>query len=293
MKHNVKISLILISMFLITQIIGLGVIHSYREKTLPYGLEPPKEISPEISLINIIFAFVLAIFLLLLLMKIEAKIILKIWFFIVVITALGITFNSIFPQNIFYSLLSLVIAIPLAFYKVFKRNLLIHNLTELLVYPGIAAVFVPLLNVQAAVILLILISVYDIYAVWHSGIMQKMAKFQMENLKIFSGFFVPYLTKKQKVEIKKLKKRKEIKNKNIKINLAVLGGGDVVFPIILAGTILIRLGFLYSMIISLGAAFGLTFLLFKSKKGKFYPAMPFITAGCFVGLLISYILYLF
>jgi presenilin-like A22 family membrane protease len=83
----------------------------------------------------------------------------------------------------------LVIALPLAFTKIYGRNFLVHNLTELFIYPGIAAVFVPILNIWTIIVLLILISIYDMWAVWHSGIMQKMAKYQINQLKIFSGFY--------------------------------------------------------------------------------------------------------
>ena len=30
--------------------------------------------------------------------------------------------------------------------KIYRKNLIIHNLTELAIYPGIATVFVPILN---------------------------------------------------------------------------------------------------------------------------------------------------
>ena len=76
--------------------------------------------------------------------------------------------------------------------------MIVHNLTELLVYPGIAVIFVSLLtqwspikNLILIIFLLILISIYDMWAVWHSGIMQKMAKYQIDTLEIFSGFFIP------------------------------------------------------------------------------------------------------
>jgi len=39
----------------------------------------------------------------------------------------------------------------------------------------------------------------------------------------------------------------------------------------------------WSFSISVGAGIALVFLLFLSEKDKFYPAMPFISAGCFAG----------
>ena len=85
-------------------------------------------------------------------------------------------------------------------------------------------------------------------------------------------------------------KKSKKKDKRIRINIALLGGGDVVFPIILAGVVLNALGLLPALIISLGATIALATLFYYSEKGKFYPAMPFITAGCFIGLAVAYLI---
>ena len=158
------------------------------------------------------------------------------------------------------------------------------NITELFIYPGIASIFVPLLNIWTVVLLLILISIYDIYAVWHAGFMQKMAQYQIKKLKFFTGFFVPYLGKKQRDLIKGAASNSKLKNKKIKVNVAILGGGDVVFPIILAGVVLNSLGLIQAIIISIGATIALAWLFYISEKGKFYPAMPFISIGCLIAL---------
>jgi presenilin-like A22 family membrane protease len=318
MKHNLKITLILLIMFLATQLIGLAVINAYSPKTktiinettgqlenitipqpLPYGLQPP-EMKPEMSLTSIIIAFIIAILLVLLLMRIRATFFLKLWFFFVVLIALSVTLNAALSKLNIFAYVPLIIAFPLAFYKTFRQNLLVHNLTELLIYPGIAAIFVPILNIWAVVLLLLLISVYDIYAVWHSGFMQKMAKFQINKLKVFAGFFVPYVDKKTKLKIKTLKQKykdkkiteKQLGSKKIRVNLAILGGGDVVFPVIMTGVVFRALGFLPAINITIFATLSLLFLFISAKKGKFYPAMPFITAGCLFGLLVGYLLYL-
>lgn len=321
MKHNSIITLILICMFVITQLIGIAVISSYSptqeyvfnetsgqidtviiQKELPYGMQPP-EIDPEFSLTTILISFVIAILIIFLLMRIKAKLFLRIWFFVVVIIAIGITLNALFKDFLPYaSIIALIIALPIAIFKIFKRNMLVHNLSELLIYPGIAAVFVPLLNIPVAIILLLAISAYDIWAVWHSGFMQKLANFHINELKLFGGFFVPYAGKKIRLKIKNLKqqiktekgkskskktKQAESKLKSIKINLAILGGGDVVFPLILAGVVLRTLGVIPALIVVLGASVALSLLLIMSKKGKFYPAMPFLTSGVLFGLALA------
>jgi len=117
-----------------------------------------------------------------------------------------------------------------------------------------------------------------------------MAKYQINKLKIFAGFFVPYASKKVRAEIKKTPK-KELAKKRVGINLAILGGGDVVFPIITAGVMLKTVGIGAALLVVLGAAIGLGFLFYYAKKKKFYPAMPFITAGMFLSMIVSAIVF--
>ena len=233
----------------------------------------------------------IAIFILLMLTKFNAEVIIKLWFFFVVAVAIGISFNVFFLNINFVnaSAIALVFGFLFSFLKIYKRGFIIHNFTELFIYPGIAAVFVPILNIYTIVLLLIVISVYDMWAVWHSGIMQKMARYQMDKLKIFSGFFIPYVSKNIKLKMQKMKKS-ELKRKKIKVNVAVLGGGDVVFPIIAAGVMIKTFGLLSAFLVVFGATIGLAYLLFFSEKKKFYPAMPFITAGIFLGMILSYLL---
>ncbi len=328
MKHSLKITLILLTMFFVTQLIGIFVITQYNPQTiqttdaegnlinqttynLPYGMDPPPEVK-QTNIWSIAFSFAIifaiAVGVMFILMKYNAELLLRLWFFAVVTLAIGIAINSVtknfLPNS---SLIVLAVALPLSFFKIFKRNIIVHNLTELLVYPGIAAIFVALLlawtappfkaiaaipvapQIQVVAVILILISLYDMYAVWHAGFMQKMAKYQIQKLKVFTGFFVPYMGPKQKQAIAKTSP-KELKNKKVKVNVAILGGGDIVFPIILAGVVLATLGLLQSIIISLGATIALTVLFKISQKGKFYPAMPFITAGCFAALAIAYLI---
>ncbi len=315
MKHNLKVTLILLLMFLATQFIGLYVVNSYSPtqiidgdilnvtaQELPYGLETPEvreEVEYNYFLYSIIFAFIIAILLLFLLMRFNVALVIKIWFFLVIIVSLGIAINSFFPGLKNASTIAIIIALPLAYVKIFKNSFFVHNLTELLVYPGIAAVLVPILNLKTMIFLLIIISIYDMWAVWKSGLMQKMAKYQIQELNIFSGFFVPHLSKKLKDKIKAVKKlpkkkQEKFKKEKFKINFAILGGGDVVFPILASGVVLKEYGFttigalqvpLASIFVIIGAALGLSYIFFYGQKKKFYPAMPYITAGIFLGLL--------
>ena len=312
MKHTKKITIIILALFLITQFIGLFVINQYSSqrvingqvvnvtaKILPYGMQPqpPQTSNPNSAFGSILISFILAIIILYALTHIKAKRVMKTWFFIVTILALGITFTAILPNVGYAPWIGLALAIPLAISKVYRRGILSHNLSELLIYPGIAAVFVPLINLRWAIVLLLVISAYDMWAVWKVKIMQKMAKYQMEEVKVFGGLFIPYVDKKQKEKLKKLRKqikekkitKEQAEKKGVKVNAAILGGGDMAFPLVVAGVVLKTWGFWPATAIIIGALVGLGGLLTFSKK-KPYPAMPFISAGIFVAMILTWII---
>jgi presenilin-like A22 family membrane protease len=301
MKHSVKMTVLLLSMFFVAQLIGIYVSHVYRPITaeefnnltgmyenktsyaLPSVVTPPQQIDPWDSVKAIVGALIFAVLLMLMLMKLRAEVFLRIWFFAVVIIGLTLALNAVFIQLTYAIPLAVILALPLAYFKVFKRNLVVHNITELLIYPGIAAVFIPILNLKAILVLLVIISAYDIYAVWHAGFMQKMAKYQIEKVRVFSGFFIPYMLPKSGSVAKKSTRKG-------RAHVAILGGGDVVFPIILAGVVMQSFGILGALMVAVGATVALGLLFYYSEKGKFYPAMPFISAGCFVALGLAYLI---
>ncbi len=318
MKHNIKLTVILLAMFLITQFIGLYVIKSdpfHMEKEINgtvqtvtnpalSWIEPP-EVTQQSDfswyLGSVIIALIFAVVIMFLLIRFKISFILRMWFFVVMIIALFISLSALLPKIWYFSLGAGIVAVVFAALKMFRRNLIIHNLTELFIYPGIATVFVPILNFWTIIILLTVISIYDMWAVWHSGIMQKMAKYQINNLKIFAGFFIPYVSRKLKLRLKKMKKSR-LKRKKIKVNLAILGGGDVIYPLIAAGVMLtldkVKLhfglpdftgGIIPALCVVAGSTLGLASLLLFSEKKKFYPAMPFITGGIFIALILYYL----
>jgi len=293
-------------MFVITQFIGLfvlsldpfhiqtvvnGQIQLIENPWLSFVQPPAIQQQSDFGMYfgSMIVSFVIAIIILFLFTKYKVANLMKIWFFLVVAMALFITLNAFFPKSIYFALPLGVTALTLSFFKTFKRNIIVHNVTELFIYPGIATVFVPILNLWSVSILLIVISIYDMWAVWHSGIMQKMAAYQINDLKVFGGFFIPYISKEMRNKLKKMKKSK-LKGKKIRANIALLGGGDIFFALVAAGVIFKTNGLLPALFITAGATLGLSLLLIFSEKRKSYPAMPFITAGIFLGMLLTYFL---
>ena len=287
MKHSRLITATLILIFLFTQIMGLAIINQYIDPTstdtvtfteLPFNIERPP-IEESFSFIYILSAVLIATGIILIIIRWKQLKLWKAWYLAAVISCMTFAFFNTFGQKL---------AILLGFWKVFKPNIIIHNLTEIFIYPGLAAIFVPVMNISAAILLLLLISVYDIYAVNKSKHMISIANFQSE-AKTFAGLNIPY-------KLGPIRKPKG-PTKKIMVKNAVLGGGDIGFPLIFAGVVMKKIipispniAFLSATIIALGATAGLTYLLITTKKDKFYPAMPYITTGCLLGYAITFIL---
>lgn len=285
MKHPTGIVITLLAMFLLSQLIGVFVLKNYidteeTEKTgvltykeLPSGIERP-ELNPKYSFIFITTAILAGTAILLLIIKFKKILLWKLWYMASTFATLGIAWAAFMPARIAWA-----IAFAAAAIKVFKSNFIIHNLTELFIYSGLAAIFVPVMNILSATILLLIISAYDMFAVWKSGHMVAIAKFQMHS-NIFAGIAIPKTGTKTQQRGRTTPDRQK---KTAESSLAIVGGGDMGFPILFAGTVMASYGFQKASIIPVFATLGLLALFLISKKGKFYPAMPFISAGCFVG----------
>lgn len=292
-KHTFKITIMLVFIFLVAQVVGLVITNEYidYEKTLevgktsfenlPFDVQRP-EVKESISFIYIIIAILIGTALLLLLIKYKKIILWKLWFFLSVAITLTIALAAFIDEVVAISL-----AVVLGLAKIYRPNIFVHNITEVFIYGGLAAIFVPMINLFSAFTLLFLISLYDLYAVWKSKHMIKMAKFQTST-GLFSGLFIPY--KKKERITKKITKKVRVKVRN-----AILGGGDIGFPLIFTGVVMKSLinsgiiryiAFFESLVVTFSVAVALFWLLMRSEKDKFYPAMPFLTIGCFVGYII-------
>ena len=73
------------------------------------------------------------------------------------------------------------------------------------------------------------------------------------------------------------------------VKTAVLGGGDMGFPLLFAAVVQ-RVYGASALVVPIFAGIALLLLLLASKKDRFYPAMPFLSAGCFVGLGVALLL---
>jgi|YelNatPaOPRAMG01_1025707.scaffolds.fasta_scaffold105837_2 presenilin-like A22 family membrane protease len=298
MKHPIYATLIIVLIFLLSQLIGLYALNVNAVVTQTPEGEIKVEYAetaigerPEIygfeTFIYVIVAILIGTGIILLLTRYRKTNIWKCMFFFAVWMTCSITLGVFIDPN-----LALLICFVLAFMKVWRPNIWVHNLTELLIYAGIAIIFVPLLDIFWVSALLLAISIYDVFAVWKSKHMISLANFQT-NSKAFAGVLLSYKVKGEKAE-KEGSEKGEVKN-------AILGGGDIAFPMLFAGVVMDsmiqggfakNLAFLYALIIPFIVTISLLLLLVFAKKDKFYPAMPFLTSGCFIGYAILWILHL-
>jgi presenilin-like A22 family membrane protease len=302
MKHDLTVTIALVIFFILAQLVGLVLINANSKVELVNGvitvthadtsLGPRPELSGSGAFIYIAAGLIIGTLLILLIIRMKKINLWKAWFFLAVFLAMSLALG-VFLKNY----LAFIIALVLAIIKILKPNVVIHNITEVLMYAGIAVFLVPMLNVLWAAILLLVISVYDIYAVLKSKHMVKMAQFQAKS-KVFAGLFIPYTPKEQRLKsgaaslAHPKSMRAEIKKQKAEKRNAVLGGGDVAFPLLFTGAVMESLvvkgipritALQQSMIITLVTTLALALLFIFAKKDKFYPAMPFVTAGCLIG----------
>ena len=248
-------------------------------------LGPTPELEEEeksYSFIPIVIAILIGTAILFALIKYNLGFLWKYWFLLAVVITMTLSFEIYLG-----GIVALIVALLLGILKVFRHSVIIHNITEIFIYTGIVIVIAPMLNLFSAMLLLVVISIYDIIAVWKSKHMVKLAKFQTKT-KLFAGLYIPY--KKGKIS--------EITTEGEGERNAILGGGDIAFPLLFTAAViewLIRAGrdkFLamnLTLIVVATTTIALTLLLLKGKKNKFYPAMPFITFGSFTGFAIIYL----
>ena len=297
MKHPLNPTALILIFFVLAQVAGLGLLAADLSTTtdeqgnlqVDYSESvagPRPETTGAGSLTLLLIGVAIGTGLLLILAKFKLQRFWKVWYFGAVWVAMAVALGAITPAAAAWTL-----GAALAAWKLLRPNVLVHNLTEILIYTGIAFLIVPIFDVFWASILLIAIAIYDAIAVWKSKHMISLANFQTES-KVFAGLHIPYTESGRVATSAPGAADKKTTSKDAG-HTAILGGGDIAFPLLFSGTVLQWLvtqgygkldAFLLTGTITLTAAISLAALFALAKKDHFYPAMPFLSTGCFVGL---------
>ncbi|MBI5390097.1 hypothetical protein HZB02_01275 [Candidatus Woesearchaeota archaeon] len=318
MKHPLTPTLLVIAFFLLSQVVGLWFLNTdlavehvvaangTTTTSISYGTAdtvPRPQVEESSSFLYVMVALLIGTGLLLLLIKFKIFMLWRFWYFLSVSMAVS------FALMVFLSAWqALLLGFCAGLLKLFKKGTWLQNSIEILIYTGIAVLLVPIMNLFAAVMLLIAISVYDMYAVWKSKHMVTLAEFQ-KNEQLFAGLSFPYRQEKAEGADRKTATIKTRKAKMTVVQVpsspsvkhAILGGGDVAFPLIFSGVVMHVLATTTGKYVALGwvmvivamATISLTLLFLGAKKDRYYPAMPFLSAGCLIGLGIILLMQMF
>ncbi|MCW1301134.1 MAG: presenilin family intramembrane aspartyl protease [Candidatus Nanoarchaeia archaeon] len=260
MKYKFETLILLISLFLIAELFGLFSNSNYFSRELPYSITPP-EWEPEIAPFSFMVVLIFATLILLFLMRRKANFLLNAWYFLALLICSSIGLASFLPETS-----ALGIALILTIIRLSEPDIYIHNLSEILSYSGVTAIFLPLFTPITILILLLVISVYDFIAVHKTKHMIKLFQ-QQKSAGILPGILARY--------------RDEV---------AFLGGGDVVFVMLFSTVMAKFYGIAYALISIYLATITIFLLGVFGERKKFYPAMPFLTSSCLLSFLIANVL---
>jgi len=272
-----KVFIIEAFLFLLT--LGLGIIASFQINQI---LKVEKLEIPKISFFQFMLYFLfgtLFIFLFVRFFKYgKSKTVIFKTLFVLTIFWGGILLLSIWIGDVF----ALILITLLLFWWWKWPSIFIQDLCMILAMAGAGSVLGLTFTPEVIVILLIIFSIYDFIAVYKTKHMVEMAK-EMIRSRAILGLIVPPDLASFKQNLKQVKPGGKF---------MVLGGGDVVFPLLLCSS-LVSSGILNSLIVALFSLIGLFagFLFFISQKQKkAIPALPPIALFSIIGYFITKIL---
>lgn len=184
---------------------------------------------------------------------------------------------------IFRDIISTLIALFLALAVLKFKMVLLHNIGIVLALAGIGAVLGLSLTPISVILLLLILSFYDIIAVYKTGHMIKMAQDMIKSKAIF-GLILPRKLSGWGDSLESVQPGGEF---------MILGSGDVVMPLILIASVIGLHGLTDGLIVLLFSLIGLflTYYLFITQKTRRpMAALPPIAAASIVGYLVALIL---
>lgn len=279
-----------ILLFLLTQVLGLIVVIRASRMFEATGLEVE-----QVSISNFLIYFLIVTVAILALLKVSKKgggFVFQIFFILAIFSGLDILFSLFVGEPG-----AMILAFGLVILRFIKPTILLHNLVVIGGLAGVGGVLGLTLIPRDAIILLVILAIYDVVAVYKTKHMVKMAEAMIKK-RVILGIIVPerisgFYGLMTDVEKDKLqKKEKNTKPKTAKTGrFMILGGGDLALPLLLISSVAVN-NIWQSIVILIFALLGLTAMhfLFVKLKSKPMPALPplavFSILGYFVSLLI-------
>ncbi|HID25154.1 MAG TPA: hypothetical protein EYP23_01635 [Thermoplasmata archaeon] len=210
----------------------------------------------------------------------------------IAVTIIWITYPllSLIIDELFAFILTLFLAVTIIFLLVYYPEWYVIDTCGILVSVGAIAIFGISLSVPLALLLLVILGLYDAMSVYKTKHMIDLAD-TVVDLKLPVVFVVPkhlpYSFKKKKGGIKKKLKKNEERD------AFFMGVGDVVLPGVLVTSCYRFTGKpLVCLSAVVGILIGFLILMFFVAKGKPQPGLPFLNTGAIIGYIVSsYFLY--
>lgn len=272
---NIRISLFLKELSLFALTIAVGIITVYRFGLMP-SASKPAVLSGNFEAMDWVVALILSSLFLLVILRFSKVARYSFNFFLILLIffgaqSVGSAFFG-FPGNLIFALL------VLSLYRL-VNNVLVVNLSMIIAIAGISGVFGMSIGVSMAIILLALLSIYDIIAVYATHHMVALAEGMIRAGAVF-GFIIPvrwrdFLIKKSEVVVGE--------------NFMILGSGDIGLPLVLVAA-LARISLPEAILVAGFSLLGLflTHILFVTQ-GKRRPmaALPPIATMTIIGYLVT------
>jgi len=274
MKINVFVGEALL--FLLTQILGLVA-------ALKIGKNSPEiTIQPiEISWIRFLIYFAIGTATILVFLRLSKKtgIFFEIIFALAIFSGSQIIFGLIMPD--FWAMFCAALLVVVRF---LRPSIISQNIAMVLTIAGIGSLLGLSLSVFSAIIILMVLSVYDFIAVYKTKHMIRMAK-QMMQSRALLAFVVPQTLTGYKSHLK-----------DVKVGTGqvfILGSGDVVMPLV-AIAALSRFSAMHGLLVLLFSFLGLIFmqLIFNAQKiRRPMAALPPIALFTILGILTAMLVF--
>ena len=255
---------------------------AFQEKAF---LESKQIIPPEISIGLPLIYFFVAVAAIGLVLFLVSQTVLKI--------VLRILFLLLFAWGIFVALgfslpvpVAVGISVVAASLYFFILKIWLHNLLMVISLASIGTVFGVLFAPWTAVLLMLVISVYDILAVRFGYMMWMVRRLSISDT--LPAFIIPKTVSGWNLDLREV----NLFEDNSEKEFSLLGGGDIGFPLLLIVSVFFIHGFARSVVVAGFALLGLAAAYWvqrKMLKGKPTPALPPIFLLSVVGFLIAHL----
>jgi presenilin-like A22 family membrane protease len=207
---------------------------------------------------------------------------------------LKIIFAFLFAWGVFIALVFWIpvtiavivsVAVGLAWFLV--PRVWLHDTAMILAIVSLGAVFGRFISPWTAMILLLVLSVYDIFAV-RFGYMVWLAK-KLSESNTLPAFFFPRSMSEWKASLKENVVARLVQEKPSERDFSILGGGDIAFPLLLVSSVFFAYGLTNAILVA-GFSFvgliGAYLIQAVFLKGKPMAALPPIAVLSLIGILI-------